>query len=390
MTSRERMIKAFKKEETDRMPITFHIFDHARFITQVYPELDPTDYSSINFKVIEISKELKADVFVRMLYDAMDPLHIFMGGLEVEQTTEDWEVHTEEIHKKNTIIKQSTISTPGGRLTQDYSIHTLPDGQIMYACTKKPIRDLRSLEIAEKYEPEMLEDYPEKLKEKVKRLKESLGDDGILGVWVPNGPFNNASMLYDLTELYSLFLTDYSLYERLMTFAMERVLPYTKAVKESGADVLIIGGNVPSGFVGKKFYDEYILSFEKKYVDFCQDQGTPALYHNCGPIMDLVDSYKLLGVAAVEPFTPPPAGDALIKEAVEMVKGDYVMVGGIDKIHVLQKGTPSLIKRTVEETVMTAKKYGNFILQNADSLEYHTPIENLKIYVETAMENAWY
>ena len=68
-----------------------------------------------------------------------------------------------------------------------------------------------------------------------------------------------------------------------------------------------VGGNVPGGFLGKKNYDQYILPFEKKYIDFVQQNGTPAMYHNCGQVMALVESYKELGVRIVEPFSPPPA-----------------------------------------------------------------------------------
>ena len=390
MTPRERFLKVFRGEMPDRMPVTLHLFDHARFVTKVYPEVDPLDFSTINLKSIELTKELGADVFARMLYDAHDPITIFMGGLDVDQQTENWEVHTEEIQEGSTLIKRSTIKTPEGELTQDYSINKLPDGQEMHACTKKPIKTPEDLEIAIKYEPRIKSSFKDQLLPKVQRLQEAIGDDGILGVWLPGGPFSTASLMYDLTELYILYHTDYPFYERLITFAEERILDYAAAMKSVGADVLIVGGNVPGGFLGPEVYEKYILPFEKKYIDFCQGGGTPAMYHNCGQVMPLLESYKKLGVRSVEPFTPPPGGDTDLPKAKEIVDGEYIMVGGVDKLELLLKGTVDDVRQEVEKIVQAVKPGGNHILQNADSLEYATPVENVKACVETAIEHAWY
>ena len=211
---------------------------------------------------------------------------------------------------------------------------------------------------------------------------------GSWGSGRPSGPFNQAALLFDLTDLYSLFLTDYPFYERLMTFAMERVLDCTQVMKEAGADVLIVGGNVPGGFMGAEAYDRYVLPFEEKFIRFCQDGGTPAVYHNCGQIMALLESYKRLGVRGVEPFTPAPGGDADLVEAKRIIGDAYVTVGGVDKLDLLLKGPVERIRREVERIVRTVRPYGNHVLQNADSLEYATPVEHVRAYVETAIEAA--
>jgi uroporphyrinogen-III decarboxylase len=390
MKPRDRFLKTFKGEKTDRMPVTLHMFDHARFVYKMYPELDPNDYSTINLKAVEISKQLGADVFVRMLYDAHDPLSIFMGGLDVDQETDSWRVHTEELHQDDTLIRRSTIKTPGGTLTQDYSLYVQPDKQVMMACTKKPIKTPEDLELARKYEPRMKPSFPEKLRRKAEVLKKAVGDDGILGIWTPSGPFNQAALIYDLTELYTLYLTDFGFYSDLMTFAMERCLDYTEAMKAAKPDVLIVGGNVPGGFLGAPVYEEYILPFEKKFIDICQNTGIPAMYHNCGQIMTLVESYKKLGIRSVEPFTPPPGGDADLGKAKDLIGSAYVTVGGVDKLELLLKGSVEEVKREVEKITLTAKKQGGHILQNADSLEYGTPPENLEAYIKTAKEYGGY
>ena len=394
MTSHERLLKAINSEVTDRVPVTLFIADQGHFINQVYPDIDPWDTQAIQLKVIEFSKEMGADVMLRVLYGLDDPLSIIYGGLDVSQQTKNWEVHTEEIQHGDTLIQRSTIKTPDGTLTQDFSINEIRTGTFMYACTKKPIKTEEDLDIAIKYEPKMSDSYPQHAKEYLAPLKEALGDDGIIGTWTPMGPFNNCSLLIDLDDLYTLFLEDYDFYEKLINFAMERCLDYTRAIDEAGVDVHFIGGNVPGGFLGKRSFDKYILPFEKKYIDFVQQNGTPAMYHNCGEIMNLVESYKDLGVISVEPFSPPPTlGDADHEKAVELIDGAYSVIFGVDQVNVLQNGSIDEVKKATEKTIRigkSGKQRGKFILQSADFLEYGTPVENVQAFVETGLEHAAY
>ena len=237
----------------------------------------------------------------------------------------------------------------------------------------------------------MPEWWPEQAKRIIGKLKDAVGDAGIVGSWTPHGPFNNASLLFNHEELYMLYLTDYGFYNDLMTFAADRILDYTAAIDAAGVDVHCVGGNVPGGFLGKKTYDDYILPFEKKYIDFVQRNGTPAMYHNCGEIMNLVDSYKELGARIVEPFSPPPLGDCEDLAATKkQVGGEYIMLSGVNQVNVIQKGTIDEVKRATETAMAAGKPGGRFIMQNIDFLEYGTPPENVEAFVKTALENAVY
>ena len=66
----------------------------------------------------------------------------------------------------------------------------------------------------------------------------------------------------------------------------------------AGVDIHCLGGNIPSGFVGKRNYDKYILPLEKRYTDWVQKNATPAMYHNRGLVSCLIESYKELGPRA--------------------------------------------------------------------------------------------
>ncbi len=391
MNGRERFKAVLSGKLPDMVPVTSFILDQGHFISQLYPDIDPHDFQSLQLKVIEVQKQFGMDVFVRLLFGVNDPLFLHMGGLNITTQTENWEVKTEIFYKEQTRIEKSIITTPGGVLRQEFAYNEVRPGTFLYACTHKPIRNIEDLELAEKYEPHMLPEWKGQVKKRIEIIRDAVGEDGIIGVWSPHGPFNNASILFPHEELYMLFLTDPVLYDRLMQFSMNRILDYTEAIDEAGVDVHCIGGNVPGGFLGKNTYDRYILPYEKEYIGFVQKNGTPAMYHNCGEIMNLVDSYKELGVKIVEPFSPSPLGDCDdLAAAKKQVNGSYIMLSGIDQVNVLQNGSPDDVRYATEKRMLEGKNGGNFIMQPVDFLEYGTPEENLYAYVETAREYSVY
>jgi len=392
MTSRERFLKTFtfQGEMPDRAPVTLFIADQGHFITQVYPGIDPWDIDEIQDKIIEFSKEIGADVFLRMLYNIYDSMHILYGGVDVSQQSENWEVKTTKYQRGNTTVHHSVVRTPDGELEQEFSVNLLRPGTYMYACTLNPVKDEKTMDIVSKYEPPMPKDFPAKVKSVIGKMKQRVGDDGIVGIWAPHGPYNNASLVVDLTDLYSLFYTEPEFYAKLMNWSNLRFREYTKAIAAAEPDVLHIGGNVPGGFLGKRNYDTYVLPYEKEHIKACQETGVRGMYHNCGEIMNLVESYIELGVSSVEPFSPYPLGDADLAKAKELVNGRYVMVGGVDQVHVLQGGTPRQVAEVTRRTVETGKPGGKFILQSADFLEYDTPVKNLETFVKTGIEHGGY
>jgi len=377
-------------EVTDRVPVTLFIQDHGHFIHQLHPEIDPLEYEQLTFRVIDYQRGLGCDVFARMIFDLYHPIGICLGGVDDGHETDSWKVRTSVTEEGNNLTRSSVITTPDGELTQTFVRTALNKGTYVYACTKKPIATEADVDIAARHEPRMSAGYGEMVKKKIRRVKEYLGDDGILGTWVSGGPFNNASMLVDHTQLYALFLTEPEFFEKLMQFTINRTLDYTSAFIEAGADVMLVGGNVAGGFLGSKVYEQYILPHEKTYVDFIKARGCPVVYHNCGEIMALVGSYKKLGAHVVEPFSPYPLGDAILRQAVDIVRGEYVIIGGVDQVNVLQKGTREQVRQVTLETLDAGKKNGPFIIQSADFLEYGTPLENVEEFVATARKHAPY
>jgi uroporphyrinogen-III decarboxylase len=391
MESRDRILSVIQGKEPDRVPVCIFIHDEGNFLLQVYPELDLRNPLDCKYKLIDLERELGVDLFIRLLH-GIYPDWIVYGGFNTEEQTETWEPSTEEIRSANTILRKTKVITPDGTLEQEFTVSesTEVPGTYWYACTKKPVTSPKDLDILRTHEPQMGEDFPGHVKVLIQKVKEYIGNDGIVSVWVPGAAYNHASHLIELDDLYSLFFTDYSFYEKLLNYCIQRTFPFLKVLAEAGVDVMCMGGNVPGGFLGAKNYERYVLPFEKKYFNNTQTLGVKALYHNCGEIMALADLYKKLGADIVEPFAPPPLGDGNLERAKRISKGAYTIVGNVDQVNVLKMGTLQDVERVTRETTQIGKKGGRFILQTADYLEHGTPIDNVKKFVETGLTYARY
>jgi hypothetical protein len=62
----------------------------------------------------------------------------------------------------------------------------------------------------------------------------------------------------------------------------------------------------------------------------------------------------------------------------------------VDQVNVLKKGGVDDVRRVTRQTVETGKRGKKFILQTADHLEYGTPLDNIKAYVEPGLQFGMY
>ena len=157
---------------------------------------------------------------------------------------------------------------------------------------------------------------------------------------------------------------------------------------DTGVDAICIGGNVASGFLGNSCFHDYILPYEKEYIAYCQRKGNPVIYHNCGRIMELIPSYREMGVMNIEPFSPDPLGNGDLDLLREQITDEFSVTSGVDQVHLLQNGTKDAVTEATIKIMEKGKKLHSFLMQNVDFLEYGTPPENVEAFVRTALEHA--
>lgn len=389
MTGKERLMAALRGEKTDRVPVTLFIQSQGHFVTQLNPEADPWDFDKLQKSIIDYQRRLGVDVHARMLFfNSHDPVFAHWHLLNFQTETPDWKLDVEEDVRGNTVNRHYIITTPEGKLSQTFCINEERPGIFMYGSTEPPIKNEEDLRLAMKYEPHYSDEIKARMKESVSSIRDYLGDDGIISAWTNGGLFNDLSGLIDQTTLYSLFLEDEDYYEALMKFAKKRVYDYTQAVIDSGVDAICVAGNAAGGFLGNRCFEEYVMPYEKEYLNFCREQGKPTIYHNCGRAMELIPAYRKMGASSIEPWSPEPLGNCDLGILREQMEDEFTVTSGVDQVHVLQHGTKEDVRKATIEAMEKGKKFKFFIMQNVDFLEFGTPFENVEEFVKTAMEYA--
>jgi len=83
---------------------------------------------------------------------------------------------------------------------------------------------------------------------------------------------------------------------------------------------------------------------------------------------------------------PPPVGDVDLAEAKRLIGDRVCLMGNVDVIWVVQKGTLEQVREAVREAIRAAAPGGGFILGNSSSFVPQTPRENIEAFFEAARE----
>src|SRR5258706_671585 len=129
--------------------------------------------------------------------------------------------------------------------------------------------------------------------------------------------------------------------------------------------------------VSRDFFRTHIWPWEKRLIDSIQAQGIPVLYHNCGYARGLLPLYPSLGLRAYESLTPAPYGDTVLEDAVRAFGSSTTLLGGIDQLDLLRKGTAEEITAAPKRVMDTARGRCSFILGTTDYFNEATPREKI-------------
>jgi uroporphyrinogen decarboxylase len=200
----------------------------------------------------------------------------------------------------------------------------------------------------------------------------------VVAPWI-QGAFNLLAIYYrKVDDLLTDALLEPEFFRRMMEYFQQRYMVFVRQVIEAGADVLSYAGNIANGkMVGQEFFRAHIWPYEKRFIDWIQAQGVPVLYHNCGYARGLLPLYPSLGLRAYESLTPAPYGDTVLEDAVQAFGRGTTLLGGIDQLDLLRKGTIGEISAGTRKVLDTVRGRCFFILGTTDYFNENTPREKI-------------
>ncbi|MFW5857384.1 MAG: uroporphyrinogen decarboxylase family protein [Planctomycetota bacterium] len=218
--------------------------------------------------------------------------------------------------------------------------------------------------------------------EGLKRMKQLMGDQGLVGVW--GGA--NTIVLHNEREIFDYY-DDPEKYDCLAEERIARVDAHFAAIMalEVKPDFVCLGGSGSLVFQTPEIVRRIALPAVKHAAALYASVGMPTHVHSCGPETELV---RMLAeeteLTVVDPLEVPPMGDCDLADLKRRFGDRLVLKGNLHTTDVMLKGTPEDVVRASRQAIDDAAAGGRFILSTGDQCGRDTPDANLRAMVETA------
>lgn len=360
MKAKERMHIALERGLPDRLPATIH---------QWQPYHLKNFMNGMND--IEAFKSIGLDAAIT--FSPFEP---------VESST--FRVTSKSYVKDNITVVDYEAETPEGKLTWQTNTN-----EYTTWITQHMIKNDEDIYIYKKYSPRYILN-----KIALNEYYDRLGEDGILRMFIigyQGGCWQDACELYGTENLiYATFDKPEWVHEFLNILLNKKLEYIYENLKGVKVDLIETGGGASSSTViSPAIHKEFCLPYDKKIHDAIHNVGHKVVYHTCGGMIGILDLIAENGCDASETLSPIGVGGNITEKDEKLIKdtlgSKVALIGGLDQINILTKGTPDDVKKEVKRLFETYGENGGYILSACDHF-FHAPVENLRALADAARE----
>ena len=207
--------------------------------------------------------------------------------------------------------------------------------------------------------------------EAIKLLKEDVGDEIVIGAWVP-GPFTLLSLLVETGALYMSLRKEKEIISTALDFLTQVLVSVGNAYHEAGADFLTVhemGGS--PGALGPKVFESIVLPHLQKLFSALP---RPAVLSACGRTNGTM---HLLAASGADALSVDQTNDLA---ATRKEVPDVLLFGNLDPVGLISQGTPDEITEAVERVIRSG---ADAVWPGCD-LYPDVPLANLKALVKAS------
>jgi [methyl-Co(III) methanol-specific corrinoid protein]:coenzyme M methyltransferase len=210
--------------------------------------------------------------------------------------------------------------------------------------------------------------------EAIKLLKESVGNEIVIGAWVP-GPFTLLSLLVETGALYLALRKSAETVHVALEATKQVLAGAANAYHRAGADFLTVhemGGS--PGALGPKSFESIVLPHLQTLF---AGLPRPAVLSACGRTNGAM---RLLAASGADALSVDQTND--LAQSRKDVP-DVLLFGNLDPVGLLSQGSPAEITEAVAGVVRSG---ADAVWPGCD-LYLQTPLENLRALVQASQEN---
>ena len=372
MTSKERLITVLKGEIPDCVPVAPDVSNMipARLTGKPFWDLYLYNDPPIWEAYIDCVKKLNID----SLMDGYFPLTFPDEINEEEKEFERFIVFRNE----ERIVVQKSRKLNGKRIWHDkvavYYIADPPTESVTPSDIGLPL-------IPDKWVPVEGVNKIDLGAEGLKKTKEMLGDQGLLGVFI-----TCSAALYNQESIYNYYDNP----DKHEQWALERVEAVEKRFDkimqmDEKPDFLCVGGSGTLVFQSVDIFRQLAFPAVKRGIELATAAGFPTHVHSCGPEKELV---KIMAeetdLTVIDPLEIPLMGDCNLSELKKLYGDKIVLKGNLHTTEVMLRGSVEEVIAASKKAIDDAAEGGRFILSTGDQCGRDTPLENLYAMIETA------
>jgi len=368
LTSRERLLRTWRRQPTDRVPIS--TYEMVGWDMNSWYNQQPS-YK----KLMQVIRE-NTDCLYSCSYSAPDLAE------QNYKTVEKWE-------EDDLTFQKITLHTPKGDLTAVYR-----DQRTLLTtwCIEHFLKDIDDLDkwLSLPHEP------GEVTIERVKSAENTIGDNGILVI-------ETGDPILVIAELFRFedFMLNWAIHRDRILYAMdvifERQFEALKKALELGVTGLsfrLVGQEygTPPYFSPDDFRD-LVVKYDGRLIELIHQYSGYVRIHCHGRIGKVLPMFIEMNADGTDPVEAPPSGDIELSE-VKRKYGDKLVLFGNMQLRDLEFATPAGIDKMVKKMMEAAKKDGGYVIMpTASPIDANLKREtesNYYAYIEAALKYGKY
>jgi len=195
------------------------------------------------------------------------------------------------------------------------------------------------------------------------------------------GPFSLAGRLMGVSEAMINCLEEPDMVHITLKKATEFLTAYCRAFKEAGANGIVLAEPL-AGVLSPALAEEFSAPYCKEIVDAVQSEDFLVMYHNCGEsVPKMAESIASIGAMAYH------FGNAVsLKEMLEKMPADVLVLGNVDPAGELRNGTPGSVKAATLKVLEECHTYPNFIISTGCDVPPAAGWNNIDAFFEAVAE----
>lgn len=355
MNGRERMLKAFSREEPDRVPVWELAFNEESIIKL-------GAFFTDDLPPMKFAQQMTAEEKIKLL----GTLFTVVSELELDGLSSITLLGTEPVDEDH-------VRDGWGRV-----LRLSEEGETTPVAG--PISGPEDLKGLKPYHPQQMDFLM------LMASKGNFGDE-IAQVIVQPGPFRESwSLMGGMEKFLYYYMKDSDFVHALTRILADYVLEVIDMSVELGADIVALDGDLAfseTTLMSPRQYQEFIYPYHREIVEHAHGLGKKIFKHSDGNMWPILDYIVDAGFDGFHPVQPQCMEIGEVKEKY----GDRLCImGNIDCTYLLPFGSEREVEESAKETIAEAAPGGGYIISSSNTIHPGCRPENYLAMVKAARE----